>query len=502
MAQDETLLDEMVQAATTSLVNPTDTMDNNNDSGEEHTETTITVQAIGASETQQPSLEEGMYETPFCTPKENATINKPTTNLLDGTTFAHALTHDVKLYDIQNEVSLATNIENIFKHNNPLSTTDATIKRDNSTGKQEAYKRGEEATVYQEQSQLIRRWTLPAIDITAGNYKSKRLIVLLWATILVTYFAYMHDFNRTYAVKCDGDNSFQYYYVNPWGQNAAAMGCEVVNSILGWLDEFWNMSWFGILFVSLGSIGNSVDCSRAWKPMVGFFFVLFLVVGNPLVAVLVMKETNEEKIVGYAFSMLLGIVTASLHLAHAASISLSEETWKKIESCLPQIYRMFSSTVFEETNVKQAGARKLARLIKNALEVVKAKNNDNVLATHYGTALANYAAKASRKYEETGGMMWAWRRVLGRGKNPFVNEGIWLPARMIAGNIAQYVVIFWVLLGGIRLTNIVIADYDEEWAKETFRNLTDKAFDAATTDQLANDLAGNITLCSPTTCLP
>ena len=31
--------------------------------------------------------------------------------------------------------------------------------------------------------------TIPSIDITAGTYRSKALIVLLWATILITYFA-------------------------------------------------------------------------------------------------------------------------------------------------------------------------------------------------------------------------------------------------------------------------------------------------------------------------
>lgn len=281
-----------------------------------------------------------------------------------------------------------------------------------------------------------------------------------------------------------------YSYQDPWGTNKAAMGCESTKSILSWLDEFWNMCWFGIVFVGLGSIGNSAECKKAWKPLVGFVFVLGLVLGNCLYVFLYTKQYTQEQVVAYVCSLFLGIATASLHLGHAASICFSPATMQKMKACLPKVYKLFSGTVFAEMNVKQAGALKLANLIKNALAIVKMKDIENVVNTHYGQALANYAT-SGKKFVECGGLRWSMSRILGSDIT-FEREGIWLPARMLAGNIAQIFVVFWVLLGGIRLTDRVITDFDNEVAKETFRNLTSRAFDIEATDQLAEEMAANI----------
>ena len=42
------------------------------------------------------------------------------------------------------------------------------------------------------------------------------------------------------------------------------------------------------------------------------------------------------------------------------------------------------------------------------------------------------------------------------------------------------------------MTDRVITDFDNEVAKEAFRNLTNRAFDIEATDQLADELAANL----------
>jgi len=135
-------------------------------------------------------------ETDAAAPTTHTNSTTTTTNpvlLLNVETFAEALTHDIRLYDIRNEVRLATNLEDVFvassketeNENEEIVYKSAELKINNCTDDNTSG--GEEEL---ECKPLVtRKNTFPSIDITAETYKSKSLTVLLWATILVTYFA-------------------------------------------------------------------------------------------------------------------------------------------------------------------------------------------------------------------------------------------------------------------------------------------------------------------------
>lgn len=103
--------------------------------------------------------------------------------MLDTDTFATALTYDIRLYDVHNEVRLATSIDDIFlKHQmDGVSGRD----KDVTLTEMEEDERGSLALT----DALVTKYTAPAIDITAGTYRSKGLMVFLWATVLISYFA-------------------------------------------------------------------------------------------------------------------------------------------------------------------------------------------------------------------------------------------------------------------------------------------------------------------------
>lgn len=71
---------------------------------------------------------------------------------------------------------------------------------------------------------------------------------------------------------------------------------------------------------------------------------------------------------------------------------------------------------------------------------------------------------------------------------------IWLPARMVAGNIAQYIVVIYTLFGGIALTEHVLTNFDKESAKQTFRDiLEERTFSTVLDDGIVeSDLVGNM----------
>jgi hypothetical protein len=114
--------------------------------------------------------------------------------LLNVKTFAQALTYDTRLYDIRNEVRVATNIDDVYVSPEMVAmekegNDENNFSKENSKELQvdDAFPDMDREGLAVGKS-LTRKGTLPAIDITAGTYKSKGLIIMLWATILVTYF--------------------------------------------------------------------------------------------------------------------------------------------------------------------------------------------------------------------------------------------------------------------------------------------------------------------------
>jgi hypothetical protein len=109
--------------------------------------------------------------------------------LLDTEVFATALTYDTRLYDLRNEVRLATNLDDVFQEHSAEGITgreDAVLTESERNDLFLAEDRREHLAHSQP---LNRKFTASAIDITAGTSRSKGLMVFLWATFLITYFA-------------------------------------------------------------------------------------------------------------------------------------------------------------------------------------------------------------------------------------------------------------------------------------------------------------------------
>lgn len=122
----------------------------------------------------------------------NTDSSTTTPTVLSVETFGEALTHDIGLYDIRNETRLTTNFDDVY-----VTEEDVEEKEEEMLG---TVTNDEELVRAHRETQNLRQKlavsevldrvnTIPSIDITAGTYRSKGLIVLLWSTILITYFA-------------------------------------------------------------------------------------------------------------------------------------------------------------------------------------------------------------------------------------------------------------------------------------------------------------------------
>lgn len=132
-------------------------------------------------------------------------------------------------------------------------------------------------------------------------------------------------------------------------------------------------------------------------------------------------------------------------------------------------------------------------MTRNALKINKLKDPDSILNTHYGQALKSYETESRNKDNIVlaGGFWQTWRKLLSQ-TDEFAVEGIWVPARMISSNMAQYVVAFYVIFGGVFLAIYLEEEYDVELAKETFGAYVDRAIGTSANDKLVHATVGNV----------
>jgi len=106
--------------------------------------------------------------------------------------FAQALTQDIRLYDVRNELRVTTNFDDVYVTEERVQANEEEMFDRLTTDEAllQAHHDNQELKQKVAVSEALNRLdTIPSIDITAGTYRSKGLTVLLWATILITYFA-------------------------------------------------------------------------------------------------------------------------------------------------------------------------------------------------------------------------------------------------------------------------------------------------------------------------
>ena len=292
----------------------------------------------------------------------------------------------------------------------------------------------------------------------------------LFSTNRLLYCSYWAGSIVKFETNCEEE--YLYSYSGTWKQNSRFIGCSMGVSVAKWLVFFVTMAFYGVLTVTLGSLGNSTEIKRPWCPMMGLFFVLVTTFSphfdSETLEVETVKVDEEWQVDGYGnnttispspdentttattmswsdlsqdesssrtliwITGIMGVITALFHLAHIIILVVPQWWLERI----PKAGRWITKgTVFAEMKMKRAAAYKLATMTQNALDVVQKKEKNHVIETHYGQALKAYE-KYGKVYVRAGGFRWAWARIL-RGHKSFANEGVWLPTRFVASNIVR-----------------------------------------------------------------
>lgn len=204
---------------------------------------------------------------------------------------------------------------------------------------------------------------------------------------------------------------------------------------------------------------------------------------SPYVDVVIFRSSSYLTTV----SLVLGIATSVFHLLHCVAMLVPKKVYTN-----PKLLPLFTSGIIRaEANIKRAAAHKLSLMTNNALDLAENKDQDTVLETHFGQGLLAFE-KQGKVYAPAGGFVWTWKRIF--DGSLYKDEGIWLSARLVASNAAQFIVTLFVLIAGIQLTKRISDNYDIEEARRVAGSYVDLLFNNSAADAITAGMVANFSL--------
>jgi len=100
--------------------------------------------------------------------------------------------------------------------------------------------------------------------------------------------------------------------------------------------------------------------------------------------------------------------------------------------------------------------------------------------------------KSGKVFVPSGGFSWTWSRIF--NLSLFKDEGIWLSARLIASNAAQFIVAVFVLIAGIQLTRRIEENYDIDEARRQAGAYVDLLFNNTVAETITAGMVANFSL--------
>ncbi|VEU37742.1 unnamed protein product [Pseudo-nitzschia multistriata] len=407
-----------------------------------------------------------------------------TNTAFDAKAFGRGLTSDVRLYDLRNETRQSSIMEDIYFHNrirfedahdgddttripkneksiknlnasllvkrrgsitakntigDPTKIVPSSLEVDTDTGV--------ETTLPSMMNihEVKRIYTAPAIDILAGTYRSKVLIVCLWCATVFGLFSLTWIRNPLGIDRIDAKCNELYGEQGSITANAFGMFCHAGASVLNWLFCFAMFCVFGISIIGMASVGNfNMEQPRWYLPFFGCVAILLLVFPlylQPEYSTI--RSDSREKTYMYPryTALFLLCITLYLHLTHVVTIWFGIVDFGK-----RKIGRIMGfSALKQELQIKQSAAFKLNLLATNAMDIHRCTSSPKVFLTRFGHGLSAYSLHGTR-YVKAGGLFWCWQKF--RDQTIFEEEGMFYSARLIASNLSQWFVSFFVLVVG------------------------------------------------------
>jgi hypothetical protein len=394
--------------------------------------------------------------------------------LLNERSFAHALTVDVKAWPTECEDETSTSFFDVYGFDEnecnakaktvspeelvkPASRDDAwapsTFKQERaSSGRNEsfhstcskesemvrsnssakAFEEIEDGIEYTKRGGKIPGYmrTASSIDYAADTFKSFAFVVYLFSFYVMAslYLVNMVGTNAGSVIKCKYPNSF---------------GCILGRTIINWLTYAVILSSAGLLIIIPVSVGNN-QYSKTPIPSLFSMLVLTLFASIPWLEVYAVEVLGMD--IGKEWQTTRGSeYFKTILFCYTVSFALTELMLIKnlVSVLVPKslIHRfdllrslLLPSNVLRTATQKQAATSKLNLMIENAHKLhlrahQKCKGGNASQAT-----ILNFVLHGE-KIEPCGGFAWVWKSFF--NQSLFVNEGVWIHARLAIGQAGQ-----------------------------------------------------------------
>jgi hypothetical protein len=218
---------------------------------------------------------------------------------------------------------------------------------------------------------------------------------------------------------------------------------------------FFQLTIIGVLFVTLTSLGNSVN-DQADKPrrvarlLVAIVTTFVTCILSYLFQVRTFFFDTYKKgafTVFYIGSVILGVVLMAFQVLELMRVLLGDKFWQEH----PKLQRYsIGGSIRMETSIKSAAVFKVNQMVQNALEIHNAASIEastiSVRASSKRNAMFHFQ-KLEHQTVPAGGILWAWKLL--KNGTLFSEEGVWLHARLIACNVMQLIITIAVFVGWI-----------------------------------------------------
>lgn len=351
---------------------------------------------------------------------------------------------------------------------------------------------------------LHRIWTAPSIDFAADTYKSFWWTVTMWFTLVILFFSYFVSSNlysvnsRLPSIDCTTVERVSHF------------ACKCMKGVVIWLNIFVQLAVLGTTFILLSSFGNTIYRYRSkliavLMCLLGIIvtsFTTILAYRYSVNTILFTTEKDKKKIGGqyvYAASLILGCILLVIQLANVLRMFVSSDSL----SVLSRLPLFAASARKLERNTKCAASFKLRRMINNALtchanhdvriladgslqvdsgdaeaksQHKNAMRNDsinlkikksvsNVMADDWqgslSDALYNYEVQSHQTIDAaTLAVLPVWRELWYTHKIGNM-DGIWINPRLVASNLAQWLVL--ILIPFIGIFGVTFAEKNSDY---------------------------------------
>jgi len=370
--------------------------------------------------------------------------------VLDDEAFARGLTSDVGLYDVQSEARVSTHYQDAFDTTKD-ATEDQSVMVENVNDEEGGVEDG---------ASKIKPWTkvftFSQIDFLSGTFRTRFHYMLAWLALILAIFTYT-DLKYNLPIVCD-DN----------------FGCVLGKNILDWLVTLLILVILGTPFVMILTLGNDTYTETIWihvAGLLGIGFLIFLPIQ--------IREFNLEIVEN--FSLLYKLpdkpdedndenwneihaISLTLRIANniVGSLLISLQIQNILSICKHFKYKIDAfyrgSSIHNELKTKTATRKKVYGMMKNAYELHKGMSGKASMSI---PLLKYNKISAGEMTKSVGGLKWALRSVW--EGTILSDEGVWLPARLIAGNIAQFLIITTCFAITLSLTFMSYDLFSDQW---------------------------------------